>query len=405
MKILQINSVSGIGSTGRMTTSIHNLLKKNDYESYIAYGRKEPLNKNNTIRIGTKFDNYLHVAKTRLLDQHGFGSKTATRKFIKYVDRLNPDVIHLHNLHGYYINIEILFKYLKETNKPIVWTLHDCWAFTGHCVHFEYAGCNCWTDNGKYACIQKESYPKSWIINNSKNNFKRKKNAFTGVNDLTIITPSVWLANLVKQSFLKEYPVKVINNGINLKIFKPVQSDFEQKNRLYNQFIILGVANVWDKKKGLQYFMRLSQYISRDSVIVLVGLNKEQLNNLPAKIIGIQQTDDIHELAEIYSIADVFVNPTLEDNFPTTNLEALACGTPVITFNTGGSGESVCQKCGYVIEQGNFEELVNKINHIKNQGKYSYTRYAVNNAVEKYNEKYRFKEYIDLYLQLHKKQA
>ena len=228
MRVLQINSVCGVGSTGRIATDIHSMLIQKGYESYIAYGRDLPKNCTASIKIGTKLDNYIHVALTRALDKHGFGSIKATRNFIKKVDQLDPDIIHLHNIHGYYINIKVLFDYLKKSGKPVIWTLHDCWSFTGHCAHFDYAGCNKWT-TGCHNCPEKSSYPASIFFDNSRVNYQMKKEIFTGVKDLTIVTPSKWLANLVKQSYLKEYPVKVINNGIDLEVLN-LQAILEKYN-------------------------------------------------------------------------------------------------------------------------------------------------------------------------------
>lgn len=365
MKILQINSVCGIGSTGRIATDIHNILIKQGHESYIAYGRNLPKNCDNTIRIGTIIGNYIHVAKTRIFDKHGFGSILATKKLINKIKDINPDIIHLHNIHGYYINIKILFNYLKLANKPVVWTLHDCWSFTGHCAYFDYVGCEKWK-SGCYSCPEKKAYPRSLIVDNSIHNFKIKKKIFTGVKNLTIVTPSQWLANLVQKSFLNEYPVKIINNGINLNIFKPNKSDFRKKFNLYGKFIILGVAGVWDRRKGLKHFIEMADKVSKDEVIVLVGLTEKQINQVPKNIIGITRTDNVEELVDIYSSADVFVNPTLEDNFPTTNLEALACGTPVVTFDTGGSPESIVNlKTGIVIENKNTINLIDGIRFMK----------------------------------------
>lgn len=397
MKVLQINSVCGIGSTGRIATDIHSMLVEEGNESYIAYGRGEARNCDNVIKIGNKFDVYAHVIKTRIFDMHGFGSKRATRKFIEKVIELDPDIIHLHNIHGYYINVKILFDFLKKFNKPVIWTLHDCWPFTGHCANFEYAGCNCWMVDGDHKCIQKTSYPKSLIFNNSVKNYKRKRKAFTGVKNLTIVTPSKWLAELVKQSFLCEYQVKVINNGINLDVFKPRKSDFRQKYKIYDKYVILGVANIWGNRKGYNYFLELSKRLSEDEIIVMVGLNKKQIKNLPPNIIGITRTENIHTLAEIYSTADVFINPTLEDNFPTTNLEALACGTPVITFNTGGSIESIEKDCGYIVEKGNLEQLVDKIKLVKQKGKTKYYFNCIKHARSNYNKLERYREYLRLY--------
>lgn len=397
MRVLQINSVCGIGSTGRIATDIHAILKEQGHESYIAYGRGNAINCDSAIRIGNKYDNYSHVLKTRIFDKHGFGSKRATKEFIAKVKELDPDVIHLHNIHGYYINVEILFEYLKEANKPAVWTLHDCWSFTGHCTNFEYTGCECWKIDGDHKCIQKRSYPKSLLFNNSKNNYERKKRAFTGVENLTIVTPSKWLAGLVEESFLGEYPIKVINNGIDLKVFKPVKNDIREKYNIGNKFIILGVANVWNQSKGYDYFIQLSRQLKHDEVIIMVGLNEGQIKKIPQNIIGIPRTKNVKELAEIYSSANVFVNPTLEDNFPTTNLEALACGVPIITFATGGSVESVVDGCGFVVEKENVKGIENAINQIKSSNRLIYHNNCLNRANEFYDKNIKIKEYIKLY--------
>ncbi|MEH7249101.1 glycosyltransferase [Neobacillus niacini] len=393
MKVLQINSVCGIGSTGRIATDMDKLLKENGYESYIAYGRGEAMNCDTSIRIGKNIDNYLHVAKTRIFDQHGFGSIKSTKEFIKNIEALNFDVIHLHNIHGYYVNIEILFDYLKSVNKPIIWTLHDCWAFTGHCSYFDYAKCDKWI-TGCHTCPQKSYYPTSLWVDNSSKNYHKKRELFTGVNNLTIVTPSKWLANIVQQSFLGEYPVKVINNGINVEMFMPRKNDFREKYNLNNKYIILGVASYWNRRKGFEYFIELSSMIRSDEIIVLIGLTDKQKINLPNNILGISKTNSVEKLAEIYSSADVFINPTLEDNFPTTNLEALACGTPVITFQTGGSVESVDNSCGKVVEQGNITALIAAINEIRETNNYRH------NCVIKgksYDKSQRFHEYIELY--------
>lgn len=393
MKVLQINSVCGIGSTGRIATDIHHILLEQGHESYIAYGRGQAMNCENAIRIGSKFDNYAHVALTRLSDKHGFGSKKATKDFIKKIVEINPDVIHLHNIHGYYINMELLFDYLKKVDKPVIWTLHDCWAFTGHCTHFDFIQCEKWK-TGCHLCPQKSEYPSSFLLDHSKMNYTKKKEIFTGVKNLTIITPSKWLANLVKESYLNQYPVKVINNGIDLEIFRNRDSDFRERHKLNNIFVILGVANIWEQKKGLDYFIELSKKIQTNEAIVLVGLTESQKRKCPNNIVGINRTNNIKELAEIYSASDVFVNPTLEDTFPTTNLEALACGTPVITFNTGGSIESIDESCGIVVEKGNILELSNAIKLIKR------TKNSIENCLtrsKKYEKREKYNEYLGIY--------
>lgn len=395
MKVLQINSVCGVGSTGRIATDIHQILIEQKHESYIAYGRDLPKNCDTAIKIGTKMDNYAHVALTRIYDKHGFGSKKATEQFITKIEKLNPDVIHLHNIHGYYINIELLFDYIKRANKRVIWTLHDCWAFTGHCSHFDYVGCTKWK-KGCSHCPEKTSYPASVFFDNSKFNYVRKRNIFTGVNDLTIVTPSKWLAGLVKESFLREYPVVVINNGININVFKPTGSTFREKYQLNDKFIILGVASNWGRKKGFDTFVELSNFLDKDEVIVLVGVSEQQKRNLPEKIIGIIRTDSASELVGIYCAADVFINPTLEDNFPTTNLEALACGTPVITFDSGGSTESVDETCGLIIEKKETTEIKRYIKKYREEN--SITSKSCIERSKIYNVENQYREYMNLFL-------
>lgn len=394
MKILQINSVCGVGSTGRIATSINEILQAKGHKGYIAYGRGTAKKVDNILKIGNKLDNYLHVAKTRILDLHGYGSKSSTKQFIQKIEEINPDIIHLHNLHGYYINIEVLFNYLKKRNKPVIWTLHDCWAFTGHCVHFEYANCDMWK-TGCNSCPQKKEYPTSILADNSELNYKKKKELFTSLENMTLVTPSDWLRNLVQQSFLKKYPVRTINNGIDIKIFKPTESNFRERYKIDNRFIILGVAR-WDKRKGLDYFVRLSKKLNDNYQIVIVGLTDKQRKNLPGNIIGITQTNDVQELVEIYSAANVFVNTTLEDNFPTTNLEAMGCGTPVITFETGGSVESIDESTGFIVEQGNIEKLVDIIMNIKNSNR-EYRDACIQRVKDYYISENKYKEYINLY--------
>lgn len=393
MKVLQINSVCGIGSTGRIATDLHKTLIDNGHESYIAFGRGEPRNCDNTIRIGSKFDNYWHVAVTRVFDKHGFASKRATRDFICQVEQLDPDVIHLHNIHGYYINIELLFDYLKQCQKPVVWTLHDCWSFTGHCPQFEMAGCDKWK-TGCYECPIKTEYPSSVLVDNSSENYKRKRELFTQLETLTIVTPSKWLSGIVSESFMRDYPVKVINNGINLEMFKPTESNFREQNGLFSKFVILGVGNMWEERKGLRYFYELAELMGSDEVIVLVGLSKKMLRSLPQNIIGIPRTSDLQELAEIYTSADVFVNPTLEDNFPTTNLEALACGTPVITFDTGGSPECIDDSCGLVIKKTNAQALALAIKNLTNN---MFSEDDCVNRAKLFENTTKYKEYLNLY--------
>jgi len=395
MKILQINTVYKSGSTGKILKDLNDLILNENHESYIAYSRGEH-NDSNCIKIGNKFDMNIHALGTRVFDKHGLYSKKTTADFIKDIEKINPDIIHLHNIHGYYLNYPVLFEYLKKINKPVIWTLHDCWSFTGHCSYYEYNGCDKWQKECNN-CPQLRQYPASFVFDNSKNNFLLKKKFFSSLDNVTIVTPSSWLAGEVKRSFLKSFEIKVINNGIDLNIFKPFHSNFREKYKLENKFLILGVASVWEERKGFEYFIKLSKLLKDDEKIILIGLDDKQLKLLPSNIIGIKRTENQEQLAQIYSAVDIFVNPTLEDNFPTTNLESLACGTPVITFKSGGSPECIDEKTGIIVEKGNLSKLYESIKIIKDSGKESYTLFCRNRAEKYFDKNDRFKEYIDLY--------
>lgn len=397
MKILQINTVVNSGSTGRIAEEIGQMAIKAGWESYIAYGRNERPSSSNLIKIGTDKDVKLHGLQTRLFDRHGLGSKNATFDFIQKVEKIKPDIVHLHNIHGYYINIEVLFHYLKNAKVPVVWTFHDCWPLTGHCSHFMFVECDKWKTQC-YDCPQKTRYPASYFIDRSKKNYILKKELFNSLPNLTLVPVSQWLAGILQESFLLNYPIKVINNGINTEVFKPsLSSDFRNKYGLEDKFILLGVASVWEERKGLKDFIELSKLLDSGYQIVLVGLTKKQIKQLPENILGIERTENVEELADIYSTSDVFINPTYEDNFPTTNLESLACGTPVITYKTGGGPEAIDVSTGIVVEQGNINKLVEAIFTIKKIGKQYYSDACVNRAHKLYKKEDRYKEYIDLY--------
>jgi len=398
-KILSIN-VGLSGSTGKIMRQISQIAEESGFKTYMAYGRGLNNFGVKAIKIGNKLDVYYHGLVTRITGKHGFSSKRATRKFLNKVDKLNPDLIHLHNIHGYYINIDLLFNYIKEKSVPVVWTLHDCWPFTGHCTHFDYVGCNKWI-SGCYDCpqININTYPKSFLIDSSKKNYEKKKKLFCGVKNLKIITPSLWLKDLVEKSFLNDYEVTVINNGVDINTFKPVKVNKSEFGINEDKFVILGVASKFSLRKGLKYFIELSRMISDDTLIFLVGLNENQIKNLPKSVIGIKRTEDVEQLVRIYSMADVFINPTLEDNFPTTNLEALACGTPVITFNTGGSPETVDTNTGIVVEKGDTKALHKAIQIIKNQNTFT-ARKCRERVVRNFSADEKFREYVKLYKEI-----
>jgi putative colanic acid biosynthesis glycosyltransferase len=397
IKILQINSVN-FGSTGSIIRNISKAAEEHEYISYFAYAdsrSNKNININNNILIGNIFERNLHIQLSYYTGYNGCFSYSGTKRFLREIDMLKPDVIHLHNLHNCYINLKMLFDYIKQKEIPVVWTLHDCWSFTGQCPHFSMVKCNRWK-TGCFDCPQYKEYPSS-KVDRTKKMYELKKKWFRSVKNMTIVTPSQWLADLVGESFLKVYPVKVINNGVDLNIFKPKLSNFRNKFKLQDKFIILGVASPWSIKKGLNEFLNLSECLDTNYRIVLVGLNEEQMKMLPENIIGINKTENAEELAEIYSAADVFINPTLEDNFPTTNIEALACGTPVITYNTGGSPEAIGENCGTIIESGNVGQLMDAIVQIKKNGKDYYIDSCRKRTESHYNHRDRYEDYLKLY--------
>lgn len=360
MKYLFINSVCGIGSTGRICTDLAKKLEADGHDVKIAYGRSNVIPdqlRKYAVRIGNDFDVKIHGLESRLFDNHGLASKHATKKFLQWADKYDPDLLWLHNLHGYYINYELLFDWIKSRpNMQVKWTLHDCWAFTGHCSHFTVAKCEQWKTHCSY-CPQTHRYPACYGKGAASQNFDRKREAFTEVKNMAVITPSQWLADLVKQSFLKEYPVEVHYNTIDTTVFKPTSSDFREIYELVGKTIVLGVANGWGERKGLYDFYKLADMLDDHYAIVLVGLSEKQIKELPKNILGIRRTNSPEELAAIYTAADVFFNPTYEDNYPTVNLEAEACGTRVVTYDTGGCRETIHSPESVVIPVGAYQKL------------------------------------------------
>ncbi len=388
MKVLIINSVCGILSTGRICTDIATMLQSQGHEVKIAYGRGNVPDeyKNIAVKIGSNFDVTMHALLSRIFDSAGFHSKNATRKLIKWVKQYDPDVIHLHNLHGYYINLPILFEYLRTCSKKIIISLHDCWLFTGHCSHFDYIGCEKWVE-GCFNCPLKKSYPSSFLFDNSKNNYFKKKNMFANIKNLNVVVMSSWLANIVSKSFLKDYSLKIIPNGIDLTIFKPTESTIRQDFNLQNKTVVLGVASSWSKEKGLYDFYELANRLGDNYKVVLVGLDKNQLNNLPSNVLGFEKTNSLIDLAKFYTMADVFVNLTYNDTYPTVNMEAQACGTNVITYNTGGSKDNVA-KVG-VIERGDLDAVVKLIQ----SGEYKNSILDAN----LFNKQINYLKYLEIY--------
>lgn len=403
MRVLIINSVCASGSTGRICWNLSEKIRVEGGEAVIAYGRHGDVPAYaapHSRRIGTDLDVRVHGLMTRGLDAHGFGSRKATEEFAAWLRQYDPDIIHLHNIHGYYMHVGVLFKTLKDMKKPVIWTLHDCWAFTGHCAHYTHIGCEKWL-SGCHQCALKKEYPGSLLLDRSAKNYEEKKRLFILPEHMTLVTPSDWLAGEVQRSFLGAYPVETIHNGIDTGIFRPTESDILKKYGLSGKKIALGVAGVWNESKGLNQMLRLAEHLGEDWAVVLVGLSERQIAELPACVTGLPKTADTGELAAWYSAADVFVNPTVADTFPTTNLEAQACGTPVVTFSAGGSPETVYPPMRKQLVCGNtqMETLAERVRYAAGLDKTQRQEIAAW-AKETYNPNTYLEKYYHLYRSL-----
>ena len=393
MKLVQINSTCRRGSTGKICAAISGLLTREGIENHILYTHDASQEVQN-INCGTPLTK-VDPGLSKFTGLYGFTSYWETRKMLSALERIQPDLVQIHNIHGHDCNLETLCNFLADRGIQTVWTFHDCWAFTGYCTYFDLAGCNRWR-SGCFDCPQRKKY--SWLFDRSSALWERKRKAVSRLN-LTIVTPSAWLAGLVSESFLKDVPTHVIHNGIDRSVFHPCAGTFRERYGLEGRKLVLGVALVWDKRKGLADLIQLSSRLPEDYRIVVIGTNDAIDRTLPPGIISIHRTHNQAELAEIYSAADVLVNPTYEDNFPTVNLEALACGTPVITYRTGGSPESLNEACGRIIPQGDSDALLREVLHVCEHRPFSPE--DCTKRAENFDQNNCFTEYIRLYHHLH----
>ena len=396
-KLLQVNVTANWGSTGRIAEEIGVAAINAGWESYVAYGRNPRQSRSNLVKIGSERDILWHVFQTRFFDRQGLASKSATKQFVKWIEQMKPDIVHLHNIHGYYVNYPILFTCLKELKTPVVWTLHDCWPFTGHCSHFMSINCMKWTTQCEH-CELKRKYPGSLLFDRSYKNYIDKKKYFTSLSDVTLVPVSKWLNGLLDKSFLKCYETYTIHNGTDINVFRPeINETIYDLYHIDNKNFVIGVASVWDKYKGLDDFFKLRDALPNNLSMVLVGLTEKQMCSLPKGIIGIMRTENVEQLRNLYSMADAFVNPTYEDNFPTTNIEALACGTPVITYDTGGSPEAVDKSTGFVVDKGDIAGIVDAIRAIKERGRDYWRKACRHRAEQCFNKDRQYEQYIELY--------
>lgn len=392
IKLLQINECLDF-STGKIAQQIGEAALSKGWDSWMAYSVREQEipSKSKIIKVGTFLNPYIHYVENLVFDREGLSSRLATKSLINHIKSINPDVVQLHNIHDHWLNYKLLFEYLNTTDIKVVWTFHDCWAFTGHCFHFVTKGCDRWKTRC-YDCPLQKEYPKSFLDRSSKN-YELKRELFTGNKNLTIVACSEWMANLIRQSFLKDKRIEVIHNGIDLNVFKP--SGPKPNDGLFR---VLAVSNVWNKEKGYYDIQKLRNILPSEYEINIVGLTTNQLKQLPQGINGIQRTQNVEEIVELYSLADVLINPTYADTFPTINIEALACGTPVVTYNTGGSPEIIDESTGVVVEQGDIEAMADALRYLKDNPIPS--QVCRDKAESYYNKEDRFKDYIKLYEEL-----
>lgn len=401
--LLQINPVLRVNtSTGRIMQEIGELAMQHGWRSCIAYSKGRDGIKScqsEVIPVGNKWSTIWHGLETRLFDRHGLASNEATRLFVKQIQELKPDVIHIHNIHGYFLNYQILFDFLAKSNIPVIWTVHDCWLYTGHCYYYSYAGCNKW-QTGCGHCPQKREFPASWLIDRSHQNYEDKKQAFTSLpqDQLTIVPVSEWIREEMQHSFFRNNRFHVIHNGINTNIFNIYNPEqVKQKYGLNGKHILLGVASIWSREKGFDDCIQMADFLHPDEMLVLVGVRPEQQKKLKKNMLGIPRTENIHQLAELYAAADAFINPTWQDNYPTVNLEAIACGTPVVTYRTGGSIEAITDQTGFIVPQGNVKEMLEAARLISQRGKAYYQQPCRTYALENFRKEDRYQDYLDLY--------
>lgn len=398
VKVAQINCACEFGSTGRITVEISKQLDAKNIENYIYYSGNKKSSFKNGVLVNSKFDIRIHQILSRIFGDQGWHSYFTTRRLVRNLKKFSPNIIHLHNLHGYYLHMGVLFSYLSKSGAKVIWTLHDCWPFTGHCSFFVEANCDRWTKQC-FSCSQKKTYPYSWFFDRSKTLFKRKQKLYDSVPDMVITTVSNWLANTTLASkLLSKHRVQVIHNGVDTEVFKPFPPVTEINGiSVCDKKIILGVANSWSDRKGLLDFKKLAERLTDDYVIVLVGVRKEQLSDMPGNIICVERTDSTEALAQLYSSALVYYNASVEETFGLTTIEAMACGTPVIAYDVTACAEPVSEDTGFVLSPNDIDGALAAIKEVSEKGKTHYAEACRNHAIEKYRADKIYAQYVDLY--------
>lgn len=397
--LLQINVAAIKASNGAIARDIGTMALSRGWKSYIAYGRFALPSDSELIRVGNNLDIKIHGLLTRLFDIHGLGSNIVTHRFIREIKKIKPDIVHLHNIHGYYLNYKILFDYLNKNNIPVVWTFHDCWPFTGHCGYFELYNCDKWKTQC-FDCPAVRAYPKSLFFDRSRQNYLLKKRLFTAHNTLYITTVSKWLKGLVEKSFFSSSPVTVVYDGIDTDAFCYRESDLRKQYGLENKFILIAAAANWTSAKGWNDYIKLSTILPDDCRIFLIGVKDEQKVQLPSQIVSVGRINGKEKLAEYFSMADVLLNLSYQETFGMTTAEAMSCGTPGISYNKTACPELISPETGIVVEAGDMNQVLSAINEIKKNGKSFYSDACRKRVLDNFDIKKVNMAYFDIYEQI-----
>lgn len=396
-RLLIINVALNWGSTGHIAEHIGLLAIEEGWEVYMAHGARY-INQSalQSYQVESKVGEMFHYLGSSLCDAQGLGSRTATIRFIKYIDSIKPDVIHLHNIHGCFLNFPLLFEHLHKNQIPVIWTLHDCWSFTGHCTYFERNGCEKWM-TGCYDCPSSKDFPKSWFYDGSKRNYELKKKCFLGLDRVVLVPVSEWLGGLVKKSFMGVYPIHVITNGVDVSVFKEVKNDIRERLGIKANYMLLAVAQGFDDRKGVRDYAQLSLMLSDDYQLVLVGATEEDKKVLPKNILALGPTNGVKELVEFYSAADILLSLSYEETFGLTIAEGMACGTPAVIYDNTGQAEIVTPETGFKVTTGDIDSIKAAIEKVCSKGRFSYSQ-ACRYRVEKcFNKDDRYEKYVRMY--------
>lgn len=395
MKVLQVNATYGLGSTGTIVRDLKECCEEHGIECYVAYALTDEKVERG-YKIGNWFFNKLHALLSRIAGKQAYFSYIPTLWFIHYIKKLQPDVVHLHNLHSNYINLPIFLKYLAKNNVRTIITLHDCWWYTGGCYYYTAAVCSKWLDKcGK--CPKRFFETPAYFIDKSAEILNDKKKYLLAIPRLYFVGVSDWISNEARKSFLASKTIMTIHNGIDLSVFKPTPSDLREKLGLTGKYVILGPASKWldpINSVALNYFIKVMR---DDEVLLLFGTLSSYVNGLSEKVKLYGYTKNRQELAALYSMADIFVNVSREDTLSLINVEAQACGTPIITFDATGPKETVDEENSLSVPVGNYERLYDCVQCIRlraGDGTSSNCREFIS---QKFSKTDKFKEYINLY--------